>query len=365
MRRIIVLISLFILINDTVAAQEASLYMPPLHSAWTIQTQRTLEGQTIGETSRRDSLTSIYTGPRGTEFVIVTSDTVTYTIETNIDTLFIRIEQILASELFDENLIELEVDPLTRLPIAVLSADEFVQWDIIEHTETIVLTDTLKSFFPDNVTIDDEADINIRVRGNRLSDTTASFGVGILPVSRFESLIEVNLTLYVRIGTLRVGVPFTVIDNLALQHFIAEGYGIVRQTQDEYDVYIRNETFNVNTYVFTVPSTHAEMTEFSEGTPTTIADKEMAIPRQFELWQNYPNPFNPITIITYTIPRESYVTLRIYNLLGAEVGTLVNSHHQKGRYHITFDASELPSGTYFYTLRADDFYKTKRMILSK
>ncbi len=97
-----------------------------------------------------------------------------------------------------------------------------------------------------------------------------------------------------------------------------------------------------------------------------IRDEEF--PSDFVLYQNYPNPFNPITIIKYTIPDVETLhatSLRIYNILGREIATLVNQKQLPGNYSVTFDASNLPSGVYFYTLRAGEFSATKKMILLK
>jgi len=96
------------------------------------------------------------------------------------------------------------------------------------------------------------------------------------------------------------------------------------------------------------------------------------VPDKFELSQNYPNPFNPTTIISYNIPsvistegRNLRVQLRVYDILGNEVATLVNEQKPAGSYNVTFDASLLSSGTYFYKLQAGSFVETKKMLLIK
>ena len=101
------------------------------------------------------------------------------------------------------------------------------------------------------------------------------------------------------------------------------------------------------------------------GPQTDIRERELIIPRHFMLMQNYPNPFNPATTITFSLPKQQLVTLMIYNLLGREVQMLINEQRQTGMHTVTFDASHLSSGIYFYRLQAGDYTETKKMILLK
>jgi hypothetical protein len=104
---------------------------------------------------------------------------------------------------------------------------------------------------------------------------------------------------------------------------------------------------------------------------TSLPIASSTVPSEFALAQNYPNPFNPNTVIRYSIPGSvkrngilSYdVTLRVYNLLGQEVATLVNGNVPPGTYQALWNADGMPSGTYFYTLRANGFTSTMRMTL--
>ena len=89
------------------------------------------------------------------------------------------------------------------------------------------------------------------------------------------------------------------------------------------------------------------------------------IQNNFILKQNYPNPFNPSTRINYTIPKTSFVNLKIYNVLGKEVATLVNEIKPAGNYEVLFNGSNLASGVYFYKMEADKFSSTKKFILLK
>ena len=83
------------------------------------------------------------------------------------------------------------------------------------------------------------------------------------------------------------------------------------------------------------------------------------------LYQNYPNPFNPTTIIKYDVPKSSLVTIKVYDILGRIVKTLVNEEKIPGSYEVTFNAQNLSSGIYFYTIKAGDFVQAKKMILLK
>jgi len=89
------------------------------------------------------------------------------------------------------------------------------------------------------------------------------------------------------------------------------------------------------------------------------------IPSNFYLAQNYPNPFNPATTINYSLPKSSFVTIKIYDILGRDVTTLVNENKPIGNYSIQLNASKLVSGVYFYRMTAEDFVQTKKLILLK
>ncbi len=88
-------------------------------------------------------------------------------------------------------------------------------------------------------------------------------------------------------------------------------------------------------------------------------------PQSFKLMQNYPNPFNPTTTIRFSLPTSSYVTLKVYNILGQEIATLVNGERTPGEYTIEWQSSAFPSGVYFYRLSAGNFSSVKKMVLMK
>ena len=98
---------------------------------------------------------------------------------------------------------------------------------------------------------------------------------------------------------------------------------------------------------------------------TSIEETSSINPREYNLTQNYPNPFNPSTTINFALPNNEFVTLKVYNILGSEVATLVNQELTAGSYEFDFNASNLASGIYFYELKAGNFNHIKKMNLLK
>lgn len=117
--------------------------------------------------------------------------------------------------------------------------------------------------------------------------------------------------------------------------------------------------------------------ENGSGTPIKVEHPEFStasvsfsgvgdnLPNTFALNQNYPNPFNPTTILSFDLPVASRVELSVYNVLGQQVTTLVNSEMEAGRHQVEFDGSLFASGIYFYRITADNFTETKKMVMLK
>ena len=102
----------------------------------------------------------------------------------------------------------------------------------------------------------------------------------------------------------------------------------------------------------------------SPDSTVSVKDKKSVV-IQYSLKQNYPNPFNPSTTISYSLPTRQNVTLKIYNILGKEIATLVKEEKPEGNYTVNFNAGKLPSGVYFYSIRAGTFSETKKLLLLK
>ncbi|MFZ4591672.1 MAG: T9SS type A sorting domain-containing protein, partial [Ignavibacteria bacterium] len=95
-------------------------------------------------------------------------------------------------------------------------------------------------------------------------------------------------------------------------------------------------------------------------------DVEVGVPTKYEMSQNYPNPFNPMTKIDFQLPNDGKVSLKIFDITGREIATLVNNEFKKADYYtVMFNGSNLSSGVYFYRITADKYVATKKMVLVK
>ncbi len=98
---------------------------------------------------------------------------------------------------------------------------------------------------------------------------------------------------------------------------------------------------------------------------TSVENTVNSLPQKFTLYQNYPNPFNPSTTIKFQIPNTKFTTLKVYNILGKEVTTLVSTKLNQGNHTYIFDGKNLASGIYYYQIVAGNFYQVKKMVLIK
>jgi hypothetical protein len=105
--------------------------------------------------------------------------------------------------------------------------------------------------------------------------------------------------------------------------------------------------------------------DFTATTDPTVSANENTILNTYYLFQNYPNPFNPSTRINYNVGEPGLVQLKVYNVLGVEVASLVNEFKNSGNYSVDFNAAVLSSGVYFYSLSVNNFIQTRKMILEK
>lgn len=124
--------------------------------------------------------------------------------------------------------------------------------------------------------------------------------------------------------------------------------------------------FTVNdTTCYAVGSQGTIISTFTPGIETGVEEDPGFIPSEYSLSQNYPNPFNPSTVIDYYLPETSAISIRVHDILGKEVAVLLDAQMPAGRHSVIFNASHLPSGIYFYTIRSAGFRETKKMMLLK
>ena len=121
---------------------------------------------------------------------------------------------------------------------------------------------------------------------------------------------------------------------------------------------ITDYVLEINGQVIAIGSKNKLTSKLKNTNPNSIS-------LTYSLSQNYPNPFNPTTKISFALPKAGFVTLKIYDILGREIKTLVNEIRQDGNYSVDFNASEFSSGVYFYRIQANDFTDVKRMLLVK
>ncbi len=146
---------------------------------------------------------------------------------------------------------------------------------------------------------------------------------------------------------------------------------MLQQFIDQVEIFIGNGTLKENEGQPLINAANAIIGALSNSSQAAKRNgaseglTAVALPTEFQLEQNSPNPFNPVTTIQFSVPRESFVRLKVYNSFGAEVATLVDRQVAAGTYKVNWDASRLASGFYLYRLEAEGFAQTKKLLLMK
>lgn len=134
---------------------------------------------------------------------------------------------------------------------------------------------------------------------------------------------------------------------------------------DNIETYTDESVLNKLMYLYRIKGFNDETQSGYTNVGAVIVNMESETlkPSEFVLYQNFPNPFNPSTVITFEIPKRSFVVVKVYDVIGKEIETLVGSEKEAGLYELTFNAKDLPSGIYFYQIQSGEFTRTKKMIL--
>lgn len=196
--------------------------------------------------------------------------------------------------------------------------------------------------------------LRLSATGRRYNDQNVSTVNGTYTAKKF--LITATLSYLLTIPPFpTVAIPIVTRPDTV---YIASGIWTIKDVIPSVNVDLSTIGFPVS---FSIPGNVRELTSPSVG----ISGNINSVPSDYSLSQNYPNPFNPSTKIGYSVPHTGEVTIKIYNLLGTKIKTLVSGIQQKGSYEIEFNASDLASGIYYYRMQSDNFSDTKQMILLK
>jgi hypothetical protein len=200
--------------------------------------------------------------------------------------------------------------------------------------------------------------LRFTISGRRLTDQTINTVLGTFTAKKFA--ITVSLSYLISFPPLPP-IPIPIVSRPDTSYIIG----------DHWKVKSVAPSSNVDLTVIGVPVSFFIPGEVKEliDPATSIVNQTSTIPSEFKLNQNFPNPFNPSTVISYSLFTNSDVTLKVFDLLGREIASLVNGKQNAGSYSVTFNANGLGSGAYYYRLTANDgdkvFNRTKQMILLK
>ena len=345
---------LFLLCISFATAQNASDYFPSNYgNTWRYERYSldTLQNPiTSSMTIVSDSLAGTEQANDTTAFVLLSGE------KPQFDTTFVNVQNSTISE-FVTGYPRIT----SMLPVDSLGL-EFV-WDYLNwypymnFASTPGVIDTLLYIKNKTVTFQGHPlTLVIYVTTTRIRDTSLTVPAGTYTTTPFQIVLNVNLPKSVPpFGHIEVPL-FKLIDTM----FVAMSTWIVKEIQPSTYYPLNND-----------PSYQVATTQLPgfvrllESTSLTSVPLHENVPREFGLEQNFPNPFNPTTELRFSIADLRFVTLKVFNVLGQEVATLVNGQLPAGSYNITFDARSLSSGVYFYRLSAGVMVETKKMILEK
>lgn len=186
-----------------------------------------------------------------------------------------------------------------------------------------------------------------------------------------DSLVETdNVNFRVELVRVNDGQVVGVFDNINYDRNNLDKYSNISYEVDcsgiqQGEYYLRLVTTVEGSSSFALANIMNETSNLGKRNFTKVNFTGNELPVTYELFQNYPNPFNPSTTIRYQVPEDGVVSLRIYDILGKEVKTLVNEQKTVGKYEISFDASGFASGVYIYRIQVNDFVSVKKMMLLK
>lgn len=248
----------------------------------------------------------------------------------------------------------------------------FAIGDITLDGENVIFVD-----FPDSIVIEDQEMLNEYLRSVPISvddNSVLTYGVqygivdSVLAVNALSDGSEINFK--VQMLDVQTGAVIGQYDNITYSQENVFQYNNIGYQVDMSGIGNRNVYFNLKVETaadcdfFLSKRLADDITLGKTGYKQVNYQGSLAV-TDYAMEQNYPNPFNPSTTIRYQIPQCGLVTLKVYDILGKEIATLINEEKSQGRYEVNFNASFLASGVYFYRLNVNDHIDTKKMILLK
>jgi hypothetical protein len=199
--------------------------------------------------------------------------------------------------------------------------------------------------------------IRIEVLGERLPDESLSLPAGEFSCKKFVRKLGLSFLIDILPPLPPIAIPILFLEDYV---WIAEGrwmvQGVIPPTNIDLSI--------IGIDPFYIPGLITKLEYFYPST-TSVVDEEVIVAQPITLEQNYPNPFNPSTSIQYELGIMQFVSIKVYDVLGNEIVTLVNEEKPAGTYEADWNASGLPSGVYVYSIRAGNFIQTKKMLLMK
>jgi 1,4-alpha-glucan branching enzyme len=198
----------------------------------------------------------------------------------------------------------------------------------------------------------------------------------LIALKKYEAFSSSDFIMNVNGSAKRLRINHPSMNVIVIGNFAAQGQNIIpnfNNTGTWFDYFTGDsvEVTGISDFVYLEPGefhiyTSVKLPTPPEGILTDVQEQQNNnIITEFRLEQNYPNPFNPATNIKYSVPEQGMVTLKVYDILGSEVTTLINEVKSSGTYEIRFDAGNLSSGVYFYTIKTGTYMQTKKMLLLK
>jgi len=234
----------------------------------------------------------------------------------------------------------------------VIADDRYFVFRAIDYVDSSITTEYFCSDSIDIELIEPASPRRFRAIDFLVAKDTSTVGPTYFQVRSFPSSVIFSLSLPMRAVTL--------INEIASPDYLVEfryyfGLGLA---------YISYENFFKE--FFRIHLSYAKIGNNQYGdNPLSVQENKRITPTEFTLFQNYPNPFNPVTTIKYALTQTSFVSLKVYNVFGKEVATLVQGKRNAGEHSVQFDGPLLASGVYFYQIRVDNNSITKKALLLK